>query len=78
MISDVDLFERPWRGPCATTLLTMEQFRERLEDCTARPMAQAAAVWICRAYGIVGLCDPAYIANVIEAEVVRLGKEDRP
>lgn len=59
---------RPWPGKCATTGLTMAEFAERL---TFNPnnkfdaRVSRAAVSICRAYGINGLCDPAYIANVI-------------
>ncbi len=57
---------RPWKGPCAVTRLTMEEYDERLKHVAHLPAwATRAAVDICRAYGIKGECDPAYIANVI-------------
>lgn len=37
-------------------------------DCKASKEAQNAARRICTAYAISGLCDPAYIANVIQTE----------
>jgi hypothetical protein len=38
------------------------------DDCNASSGAKRAAKRICQAYGIKGLCDPAYIANVIQTE----------
>ncbi len=57
--------ERPWTGACATTGLTMAEFAARLEGTDVPEWVSQAAVAICRSYGITGLCDPAYIANVI-------------
>ena len=45
----------------------VDEFVEMLKDCTAPEWAQQAAISICRSYGIKGICDPAYIANVIWA-----------
>ena len=47
-------------------------FEAAFEGCTARPSAIRASTRICRAYGISGQADPAYIANVIEAELINL------
>jgi hypothetical protein len=67
--------ERPWNGRCATTGLTMDDFAERVDDqWMVRPTSDAvkrAAIAICRAYGIRGLADPAYIANTITREMER-------
>ena len=63
-----ELFERPYKGHDATAGLTMAEFAERLTDSKASLSAKRASVRICRAYGICGLSDPGYIANVIQAE----------
>jgi hypothetical protein len=62
--------DTPWRERCWTTGLTMREFEERLAGLPASvpEFAILAAVRICRAYGISGACDPAYIANVIATE----------
>ena len=43
-------------------------FAKRFEGVTASDAAKRAAKRICMSYGIRGLADPGYIANVIEAE----------
>ena len=44
------------------------------DECRASKQAQAASRRICEAYRIKGLCDPAYIANVIETELNNAGQ----
>lgn len=65
--------ERPWDGPCATTGVTMDEFAERVEDHWMQretpDWIKRAAIAICRAYGIRGLADPAYICNTITREM---------
>ena len=39
------------------------------DGCDADPKVQEAAKRICGAYGIRGICDPAYIANIITDEL---------
>lgn len=63
------LVHRPWKGPCATTGLTLQEFIDRLDGVSAGPPAKRAAIRICRAFGIVGWADPGYIANVIQDEL---------
>ncbi len=65
------IIERPWKGSCATTGLTAEELLSRVGGAAARDGAKAAAIRISRSYNIRGLCDPAYIANVIEQELQR-------
>lgn len=73
---DSAITDRPWRDKCATTGLTMDDFKLRLAgDGEHGPFPEwvtRAAVHICRAYGssIVGLSDPKYIANVIHGQHV--------
>lgn len=62
-------FCRVWDGPCATTGKTAVWFLEAFSGCTASIEAKRAAMSICRSYDITGLCDPAYIANVIQREL---------
>jgi hypothetical protein len=71
-LPDSAITDRPWRGKCATTGWTMDDFRERLAygsqyDEPWPEWVTRAAVAIVRSYGssITGWCDPAYIANVI-------------
>ena len=47
---------------------TKKWFEEAFKGCEASQDAKNASIRICRAYGIHGICDPAYIANVIDAE----------
>lgn len=54
--------------------LSEEWFNVQFEGCNARPSVINAAKRICRAYGIKGLADPTYIANVIEHELKTLQK----
>jgi hypothetical protein len=74
-LPDSAIDSRPWPGKDATTQRTMDEFRESLEGGPQHgdwpEWLTRAAVSICRAYGIKGICDPAYIANVINNE--RLG-----
>ena len=60
---------RPWKGRCATSGLTMDEYAERLAGVDAPDWACRAAVAICRSYGIRGWADPGYIANTIMREV---------
>lgn len=39
------------------------------QTCALPPTIKQAATRICRAYGIRGICDPMYIANVIAFEL---------
>lgn len=69
-LADSAITDRPWRGKCATTGLTMDDFRERLSFTSPQhgdmpDWVTRAAVSICRSYGIKGLSDPMFIANVI-------------
>jgi hypothetical protein len=71
--------QRPWNGPCATTGHTMDEFAEYLGDQDQHgnpwdPRVTRSAVSICRRYGIRGICDPAYIANVITNELAELDR----
>jgi hypothetical protein len=61
------LFDRPYMGKDAVTGLTMDEFIARVDapGVDAPDDAKRAAISICRSYGITGLCDPGYIANVI-------------
>ena len=67
------LFERPYKGPDAITGYTMSEFIEFVDSdgVTASDFAKAAAIRICRSYGIRGICDPGYIANVIQSSFDR-------
>ena len=60
------IVERHWKGPDAITGLEMDELVARANRADARDGAKAAAIDICRSYNIRGICDPAYIANVIE------------
>lgn len=72
-ITTAHVTDRPWRGPDATTGRTVDDFRDSFD---VPPQYAAdwpewvtrAAVSICRSYGIRGVSDPAYIANVIMGE----------
>ena len=44
-------------------------FDEAFKTCKASKQAMEASKRICLAYGIRGICDPAYIANVIQSEI---------
>ena len=44
---------------------------ELADQADAPDWAKAAAIAICRSYGIKGICDFAYIANTIRAEFKR-------
>lgn len=57
--------------------LSEEWFKEAFEGCNARPSVINATKRICRAYGIRGQADPAYIANVIEHELKTLENDKR-
>lgn len=69
---------RPWNGRCWTTGRTMDEFAESFEFGSQYrdehgdwpEWMTRAAVAICRSYGIKGICDPAYIANVIHGEML--------
>ena len=45
-----------------------DKWEMAFQECEASDKAQAASKRICMAYGINGICDPAYVANVIETE----------
>lgn len=45
-----------------------DRWEMAFQDCKASIKAQSASKRICSAYGIKGLCDPAYIACVIDTE----------
>ena len=66
-----EIVERPWKGPDAITGITMDDLVSRVNEAKARDGAKAAAISICRSFNIRGLCDPAYIANVIESALQR-------
>lgn len=70
-IEDVDV-QRPWQGDCATTGKSMEQYAAEVDDWLMERNTPAwvkrAAIAVCRAYGIRGISDPAYICNVITRE----------
>jgi hypothetical protein len=73
---DSAITDRPWRGQCATTGKTMEDFREHLTFAAPQAGGELpewltrAVVSVCRAYGIKGSADPMYIANVINNQRV--------
>jgi hypothetical protein len=69
--SSENIVHRPWKGPCATTGLTLQEFIDRLDGVHAPDWAKAAAIAICRSFGITGWSDPGYIANVIMGEYTR-------
>ena len=46
-------------------------FERAFENMDSPPDIRAIAIRICRAYGINGICDPAYIANIIAKETGR-------
>ena len=72
MLQSSPVVERPWRGPDAITGLTMDELVSRANEAEkARDGAKDAAISICRSFNIRGLCDPAYIANVIEGALKR-------
>ena len=72
MLQPNPIVERPWRGPDAITGLTMDELVSRANEAdNARDGAKDAAISICRSFNIRGLCDPAYIANVIEGALKR-------
>ena len=62
------LFERPYGKSDAITGLTAQEFIDRVDSpgVNALDFAKEAAIRICRSYGIDGLSDPGYIANVIQ------------
>ena len=72
------LFERPYNGPDAITGRTMSEFIELVDSpgVTATDFAKEAAIRVCRSYNIVGICDPGYIANVIQSSFDRWFLED--
>lgn len=49
----------------------IQELRRLADDAEARSAAKWAGAAIAAEYGIKGMADPAYIANVIEAELVR-------
>jgi len=65
------LFERPYAGKDAITGRTMDEFIQHVDTVLAPDFAKEAAINICRAYNIRGLCDPGYIANVIMSAYTR-------
>jgi hypothetical protein len=76
MLKQNALIERMWGGPDAITGKTADQFILEASAAENAPdFAKAAAISICRAYGICGICDPAYIANIINREINRLGPD---
>jgi hypothetical protein len=48
-----------------------DHFDDAFSRMTPPPDIRSAAVRICQAYGIRGICDPGYIANVIAHELGR-------
>lgn len=56
---------------CATTGLSADEIVNRVDCADAPDWAKAAAIRICRSYGISGLCDFAYVSNTIRAEYQR-------
>lgn len=78
MVKDSAITDRPWRGQCATTGWTVDDFRDALahvisEQPTMPESVTRAAVSIARSYGIKGLADVGYMANVIAGELCRDG-----
>ena len=51
--------------------LSQEWFDEAFKGMQVPKDIRKAAERICRAYGISGICDPGYIANVIAVELGR-------
>lgn len=72
---------RPWSGPSAFTGKTMDEYADELSGPAQHgewpEWLTRAAVSICRSYGIKGLCDPAYIANVINNSRLGYDGDDR-
>lgn len=71
-VRDEAITDKPWKGACATTGWTMDDFRFRLANVRhLPPHVTRTAVRIVRAYasGIRGASDVAYIANVIASEM---------
>ena len=67
------LFDRPYRGNDCITNFTMKEFVEMVDSdgVLADDFAKEAAISICRSYGIHGICDAGYIANVIQSSYNR-------
>ena len=65
------IIPEPWAGKDVLTGFTAAELAHYVNESDALLFAKAAAIRICRSYAIRGICDPAYIANVIQAELDR-------
>lgn len=76
--------ERPWRGACVTTKLTMDELLDLAGSSGARPAARAAAIGIARSYATsLSEIEPPEdhvprIAKIIEDQVARSAHWDEP
>ncbi len=70
------IIPEPWTGKDILTGFTAIELAHYANESDALPFAKAAAIRICRSYAIKGICDPAYIANVIQAELDRFTVEE--